>query len=160
MLSSDLSLAFKGSVLTSLRFVKPGGYIEVHESDITWPTSDDNTHHRAHGILKYSTLLANAAKSNGIEMNIGPSIAGFLREAGFVDVVEKPFKVPLGTWCKNPGYKTLGRWLLEVARYGYESYGLAAFTRYGGLKLEEAEDVIDKAMDDCADRTLHLYYVL
>jgi hypothetical protein len=140
--------------------VKPGGYIELHESDIIGPRSDDNTHLRAHGILRYSTLLGEAAKSNGLDMNVGPSLAGLLREAGFIDVVEKPFKVPLGTWCKNPGHKTLGRWFLEVARYGYESYGLAAFTRFGGLKLEEAENVIDKAMDDCSDRTLHVYYVL
>ena len=47
-----------------------------------------------------------------------------ITQAGFVDVVEKKFKVPVGTWPRDPKLKELGQWNLLFCLEGLESWSL------------------------------------
>ena len=52
-----------------------------------------------------------------------------MEEAGFVNVVEKKFKFPIGTWPKDPRMKELGTWFRAYFEDGMEGYAMALLTR-------------------------------
>jgi hypothetical protein len=49
--------------------------------------------------------------------------------AGFVNVVERTYKVPLGGWPADPRLRELGQWALLGFLSGLEGYALATLTR-------------------------------
>lgn len=52
-----------------------------------------------------------------------------IERAGFVNVVEKTFKVPLGGWPRDERLRELGQWTLLGFLSGLEGYALATATR-------------------------------
>jgi hypothetical protein len=49
-------------------------------------------------------------KKSGLAFNIAPSLKAWMEEAGFVNVVEKKMRVPIGKWAKDKKMKELGVW--------------------------------------------------
>lgn len=62
-------------------------------------------------------------------------MAGLIKEAGFVDVVEKRFKWPIGPWSSDPRLKEIGRWNLLNWEEGMEGWVIAPYTRVLGVSL-------------------------
>ena len=55
-----------------------------------------------------------------------------IQEAGFVNVVEKVFKTPLGGWAADPKLREIGRWVLLEFDISLEGYAMASMTRILG----------------------------
>jgi hypothetical protein len=55
-----------------------------------------------------------------------------IEDAGFINVVEKIFKTPIGEWPADPKLRELGRWVLLGFDVGLEGYAMATFTRVMG----------------------------
>lgn len=72
--------------------LKPGGWFEAQEFE-TWVLSDDGTHARATSILDWQDRLDHASKQFGKPMNVASRLAGWLEDAGFVNVVDDRYKV-------------------------------------------------------------------
>ena len=62
-------------------------------------------------------------------------MAGLISEAGFVDVVEKRFKWPIGPWSSDAKLKEIGRWNLLNWEEGMEGWCMAPYTRVLGVSL-------------------------
>lgn len=60
-------------------------------------------------------------------------MADLIRSAGFVDVVERVYKWPIGPWSADPKLKELGRWNLLNWEEGMEGWLLAVYTRVLGV---------------------------
>jgi hypothetical protein len=58
-----------------------------------------------------------------------------IENAGFVNVVEKVFKAPIGPWPADPKLQELGRWTLLGFDTGLEGFVLAILTRTLGVSL-------------------------
>jgi len=56
-----------------------------------------------------------------------------MEKAGFVNVVEKRFKVPYGDWPRDPKLKDVGRWSLLGLDLGIAGFIMATFTRHLGV---------------------------
>lgn len=56
-----------------------------------------------------------------------------ISSAGFVDVVEKRFKWPIGPWSSDPRLKEIGRWNLLNWEEGMEGWVIAPYTRVLGV---------------------------
>lgn len=56
-----------------------------------------------------------------------------ITSAGFVDVVEKRFKWPIGPWSSDPRLKEIGRWNLLNWEEGMEGWVIAPYTRVLGV---------------------------
>lgn len=60
-------------------------------------------------------------------------VTDFMKEkierAGFVNVVEKTFKVPIGGWPADTRLREIGQWALLGFLSGLEGYALATLTR-------------------------------
>ncbi|KAF4813353.1 Secondary metabolism regulator LAE1 [Colletotrichum siamense] len=110
----------------ALANLKPGvGYIEIKEFDIDVKSQviteldDDHVFKRwARLFFEAFDRLGKTAKQHrdhGIKKN--------LEAAGFVDVVEKKWPVPIGPWPKDPILKEVGTCLLEFLDEGLEGFG-------------------------------------
>jgi hypothetical protein len=52
-----------------------------------------------------------------------------MEEVGFINVVEKKFKLPIGNWPADPRMKELGIWYRAYFEDGMEGYAMALLTR-------------------------------
>jgi hypothetical protein len=114
------------------KHLKPGAYIEQMEWSVHYRAPDGTlTPHQvfrrvADNTVKVGMLL-------GKTFEIAENMAGLIREAGFVDVVEKRYKWPVGPWTSDPKLKEIGRWNLLSWEEGAEGWLLAGYTRVLGV---------------------------
>lgn len=113
------------------RGLKPGGYLESQEPTLRI-FSDDGSLSRESPIARWSANMKLAAAKFGKAGNIAHLTRGWMEEAGFVDVEEKIFRIPLGPWPKDKELKELGRWNLLSAMQGLDGFTMALFTRVLG----------------------------
>jgi len=145
------------------RFIKqawdnlnPGGFLELHETDIARVFSDDNTVTDEHYFRRLLTLMTKAGKQIGIEMDIAPELKGLCEQQGF-EVTQQMIRVPFGTWPKEDRLKQLGRWALELFEPGLEAYMLALFTRVLNMELDECRELFKETMKDLKNNKKHPY---
>lgn len=60
----------------------------------------------------WSRMFIDAGETLGQTFNIALKSKGLIEKAGFVDVVEKRYKLPVGPWPADAKWKELGRWSL------------------------------------------------
>lgn len=73
--------------------LKPGGWIEIHEYD-GWVYSDDDPElEKAPWIKDWCMTLDKATTAFGKQINVAMKQKGWMKEAGFEEIVEKVVKV-------------------------------------------------------------------
>ncbi|KAI5455626.1 S-adenosyl-L-methionine-dependent methyltransferase [Mariannaea sp. PMI_226] len=129
-------------------FLEPGGTIEL--MDIIYPLqSDDNTLKEHHSARIWSVLLEQGFSAGGHPLNTALNYKEWLKEAGFVDVVEVKEKWPVNAWAQDSKYKQLGI--------------LAIFTRpksEGGLGWSAANlrVLLAGVKNDFKNPNIHMYW--
>ena len=83
--------------------------------------------------------------------------SSYMRECGFVDIQEKLFAWPVGSWAKNEKMKTLGAWCKENVLEGMHGWSAAVLTRGLGMSAEEVELMLMEARNSINSRQLHVY---
>jgi hypothetical protein len=81
--------------------VKPGGWVEYQDFDLNY-YSDDNSLRPEHSMKKWINGCIEASEKNNRDTTPGPKLKGWLQEAGFINVREHIFKLPIGKWPKDP----------------------------------------------------------
>ena len=69
----------------------------------------------------------------GKTMQIQETMKDLIAEAGFVDVVEKKYKWPIGAWSNDQKLKDIGRWNMHHWKEGLEGWTMALLTRVMGV---------------------------
>jgi hypothetical protein len=136
--------------------LKPGGWIELQELEfVTY--CDDGTMKDDFLVTKFLNLVKDGLAVFGIDLLGMIKNAQNLRDAGFVNVEEKIFKIPLGVWPKNKTMKLIGLYLRSVIYDGLQGVSLGPFTR--GLKWtpEEVEVFLIDVRKALMDSTIHSY---
>jgi len=84
----------------------PGSYFEIQDVYFK-PHSDDGT---VNGTVleRWNEMLIEAAKSIGRDWHMTPKYAGWFKEVGFENVVERVYAWPGNTWPKGKKQKTMG----------------------------------------------------
>ncbi|WYZ44026.1 hypothetical protein EsH8_VII_000462 [Colletotrichum jinshuiense] len=116
--------------------LKPGGWVEFQDYNISL-ISEDGTLTDEHYSSKWSKLLTEACEKIGREPCPGPRLEGWVKDAGFVDIVHRWFKLPIGPWPKDPHYKDIGLINLIQLLEGLEGFTLRAFCGVHGWSKEE-----------------------
>lgn len=106
----------------------------------------------------YKEKMAEASQAFGTRLDVVPEVAGMMRKAGFVDVVERKIKTPIGTWAKDKKWKEVGMWINALNDGSLEAYGLALFTRVLGMTEEKAKEMIDAAVKDLKNTKIRWWY--
>lgn len=82
---------------------------------------------------RLTDLAAEASQKSGKSVIMAPLIKNMLKEAGFVDVVEKRYKWPIGEWPVDRKLKEIGRWNLKDWLEGLEAWTLRLLTQHCGV---------------------------
>lgn len=69
--------------------------------------------------------------------------------AGFVDVVERRFKIPIGPWAKDPRLKELGLYNKLQWEEGIEGWTMMLLTKFLGVRIVLLAGITTDATDAC-----------
>ncbi|KAL1968401.1 hypothetical protein VTN77DRAFT_1930 [Rasamsonia byssochlamydoides] len=135
---------------------KPNGYFEVVEAPV-WVFSDDGSLKEDSPYMQYLKNLKEAGETTGRKVDISSELKPWMQEAGFEDVTEKVYVVPLGPWPKDPKLREIGKWQYIQAQDTIEAYGLRLYTQVLGWSPEEAQVHFALVKQQLRDRSLHAY---
>lgn len=83
-----------------------------------------------------------------------------LEKAGFVDIQEKVYKVPLGPWARDLVFKELGLLHHQHWSTGLEGYCMLLLTKFGAptpWKPEEVQVFLAKVRAELKNHAIHGY---
>jgi SAM-dependent methyltransferase len=150
----------------ALRVLKPGGWLEWHDIDIT-PRCDDGTlpppnldggysQYAFHDWIEMQIKSAEEVEPFR-EVLIADKLAGEMREEGFADVNDRITKVPINPWPKDRRLKTLGAWYEENWLVGLSAYTYKPFLALGWAKAE-IEVFLVSVRKCISNRHFHAYH--
>ena len=89
-------------------------------------------------------------------MLIAPHIRNMIEEAGFVNIVERRYKWPLGEWPVDQKLKDIGRWNLQHWLEGLDAWTLRLLTQYCGVSQRSTWSPIFRSqlLDELARRAM------
>ena len=94
------------------RCIKPGGYIQSFDGGGSFEIEESTTAKadECTAMKQWGELFTEGGKKLGQSFTIvyDGTQRRALEEAGFVDIQEQDFKVPVGTWAKDPVLKQVG----------------------------------------------------
>ncbi|RMJ22390.1 Methyltransferase [Aspergillus sp. HF37] len=140
----------------TLENLNPGGWAEFVDF-ICQAWSDDDSLKKAPNVVKWIKLLNEASDRFGKSMNVALRYKQWMIDAGFKDVREEAYKVPLNPWAKNPKLKEIGRFQQVNMLEGQETFTLALFTRVLGWSAEEVTVFLADVRKELVDRSIHIY---
>lgn len=136
--------------------LEPGGYLE--HQDFSAPlASDDGTLTEDTLTYELGQLFLNASIALGRPLNAAPTYKSLMEKVGFVDVVERRFKWPIGVWPKEKYFKDLGYWYYRNLDIGLEGLLMALLTRGMGWTKEEVLVYCARVRPVLRDPTIHAY---
>ncbi|KAF2997663.1 hypothetical protein E8E13_005667 [Curvularia kusanoi] len=135
----------------------PGGYLHSLEMSIQFK-SDDGTLTPTHILSQWSDVFHEASRRFGKSFFEVWHLPQYARDAGFVDVVENVYKVPVNGWPADPRMKEIGRWNFLHCTQGAEGWGLFLLTKVMGWSVEEAQVFIAKFRNGLKERRVHAYF--
>lgn len=91
----------------AMNALKPGAWIEITKMDIL-PMSDDGTVTSEYQLNRYFEILKRAARSRGFNLSIAPGIKDLVINAGYTNITENVYKLPLGPWSADKHLQTVG----------------------------------------------------
>jgi hypothetical protein len=74
-----------------------------------------------------------------------------------VDVVEKQFAWPIGTWARGADMKVIGVWAKENLLSGLQAGSMAILTRGLGMTSDEVELLLMDVRREFESGRLHVY---
>lgn len=94
-----------------------------------------------HPVAQYWALIHQGLNRLNIDFQgaAGGKMATMMRDAGFENVHERVFHVPIGTWPKHPDLKVVGEYWRHVLLSGAQAIALGPLTRGCGWTREEVE---------------------
>lgn len=116
--------------------LKPGGWIEL-QGTLNQPYSEDESLSSDSPVVQLMNGLRQAGRKRGRDMDPASSFKRWIESAGFVDVQERRFSLPVGAWPKDPKLRTIGIFMAESLREGIEGLTAVPFMEILGWSKEE-----------------------
>ena len=110
-----------------------------------------------HPLAQWTTAVCCAAQRLGRPVMNSRHCGRWMRDAGFVDAVERHFYWPLNTWPRGKKEKLIGMLAQQNLLDGVEAMSMALLTR--GLKWSrgQVEVLLAGVRNDLKNRALHPY---
>ncbi|KAL1977239.1 hypothetical protein VTN31DRAFT_98 [Thermomyces dupontii] len=135
-------------------FLVPGGWLEMQENE-AWFQREDGT------LPPWSKLflekLDEASIRSGRRLNVAHEQKQHMIDAGFINVQDIVFKMPLAPWPDDPKMKEIGRIRGMAMNQGVEGYSLALYTRYLGWSADELRVLLAKVRSEFNDLNNRMY---
>ncbi|KAF2758106.1 S-adenosyl-L-methionine-dependent methyltransferase [Pseudovirgaria hyperparasitica] len=147
---------FREIIKKAYHSLRPGGYLESQEM-YSMLFCDDGTMPPNYPLLVWQRRQDGAAMDAGRPMRIANKLKRWYEQAGFVDVKEEMFKLPINSWPKDPQFKMLGRFSEQNLLDGLQGFSLAWFSRVLRWTKDEIEVDLVNVRKAISDRSVHAY---
>jgi hypothetical protein len=137
--------------------LKPGGWYESQEPTVEI-TADDGSVPEDNILKQWCINVNNATDKIGKTCRVGPSIEKWMEEAGFVNIKQEWYKLPIGIWPKDPTDKEIGAFNLVNMLDGTEGFTMALYTRVLGKSIEETTQTIKNIKKNLKNKDFHMYF--
>lgn len=137
----------------------PGGYVEAKETDV-YATCDDNSIPEDCHLRQWESNCIKACSLIGQTLTAPENVKKWMIEAGFVDVKEEQFKLPINPWPKDPELKLAGRYQQVQYSDALQPYALGLLVEVLGWSREEMELFLVGLRKDLANRAFHGYNIV
>ncbi|KAI1466586.1 S-adenosyl-L-methionine-dependent methyltransferase [Daldinia caldariorum] len=146
---------------TAYEHLKPGGWLELQEI-YHFPMSSNNTLEEDHPVAQYWKYVDEGLESLGVNFRFSDEgrIAALMRQCGYVNVTERVFHVPIGTWPKNKILKSVGLYWKTILLDGIQAIALGPMTRGLQWRREQVEAFLISVRKGYHDNSLLLYMPL
>ncbi|KAJ0419647.1 S-adenosyl-L-methionine-dependent methyltransferase [Aspergillus carlsbadensis] len=135
--------------------IKPGGYIEQVEQSVVPKSDDGSTEDTV--FEEWGRISLQAGDAFGKSLRIVDESRDRMIKAGFMDVVERRFKVPIGGWSADPRLKQLGLYNRLQWVEGIEGWCMYLLTTVLGWTREEVEIYLARMRKGLQDSSIHAY---
>lgn len=138
--------------------LRPGGWVENQEFDCI-VVSDDNSMPEDSKLAEWVRLWNQGIGMMGMTGRIDTEkMAADMREAGFVNVTVKPYKMPIGPWPKDPRLKEAGLYGLGAVLDGMQGLSMKVFVNGLGWSVEELEVYLAEVRKELKRGHMHTYW--
>ncbi|RDW80218.1 S-adenosyl-L-methionine-dependent methyltransferase-19 [Coleophoma cylindrospora] len=137
--------------------MQPGGWIEISDQDFV-PYCDDGTMREDYVMIRFLELIREGLAMSGIDLLGLRKHRQNLEKAGFINIEEKIFKVPIGSWPKNETMKAIGMYQRSAIYDGLQGLSLGPFTRGLGWSPNEVEVYLIDVRKALMDSSQHTYF--
>ncbi|KNB16563.1 hypothetical protein FOXG_14391 [Fusarium oxysporum f. sp. lycopersici 4287] len=136
----------------------PGGWAEFQDFDLLY-YSEDGSITDDHHLLKWMKLFIDTARTKlNREPCPGPRLEGWIRHAGFTNVVHRKFRLPLGSWPKDPQLKDIGMCNIAQLLEGLEAFSLKIFCGVLGMPMDEVLVMLAQIRQELYARKYHALF--
>ncbi|KAH7363547.1 S-adenosyl-L-methionine-dependent methyltransferase [Plectosphaerella cucumerina] len=140
--------------------LKPGGWFEFVESANTL-LSEDGSLKSDNPMVTMMNGLMEACEKIGRTMDPAPNMKGWIQQAGFENVTQQTFKLPIGSWPKDPRLKECGTLMRINFLDGVEGFTAALFRDVLQWSQEEVAVLNAQVRAAVRDRDVHpMFHVL
>lgn len=142
---------------TNASAIKPGGWIELQELRYV-VRCDDNTCPPDYGVAKLINHFTEGFRAHGIDVLAMERNKDMLLEAGFREVQERVWKVPIGSWeQRDMKLKTVGKYCGQTIWDGLEAVAMGPLTRGLGWSCAEVQLFLIDVRNALKDKGIHAY---
>ncbi|EXF84475.1 UMTA [Colletotrichum fioriniae PJ7] len=141
----------------------PGGYVEVNELDLedySQALGDDLP--QDHVYRRWAKIMFESMDKLGKtgKQTRDHGIANGMRNAGFVDIVEKSWPIPIGGWASDPKLKEVGAVNLQYIDQSLEGFGTFLLRQMMGWEDVEILVFMSEMRKALRDLKLQTYFTL
>ncbi|KAI5867812.1 S-adenosyl-L-methionine-dependent methyltransferase [Durotheca rogersii] len=150
-----------GLLRTSYEHLKPGGWMELQEID-HFPLSTNGSLSADHPVARYWRYVDEGLENLGVNFRFSHEgrIARSMRQCGYVNVTERVFHMPIGTWPRNKTLKSVGLYWKMILLNGVQAIALGPMTRGLHWTREQVETFLVSVRKGYEDNSLLLYMPL
>ena len=139
---------------------KPGGWVEFQDFDYFY-FSDDGSLTQDHAISQWIRLLQHASLDlRKKDACPGPKLYNYMKDAGFVNMKQEVFRIPIGPWPANKDLKRIGEWNRLQLMEGMEAFSIYLLVKVLGWSMEEMQVMVAKVRQNIMDRKIHAQMLL
>ncbi|KAH6689653.1 S-adenosyl-L-methionine-dependent methyltransferase [Plectosphaerella plurivora] len=131
-----------------------GGWAEFQDYDMRYYSEDGSLTKEHHTKKWIDTLLASAAKV-GREPVPGVKLKEWVTDAGFVNVREEVFRMPIGPWAKDRDMKQVGQINLVQILEGLEAFSLRLLCDVEGWSETEVTVLLANVRNELKSGAFH-----
>ena len=102
--------------------------------------------------------MLDSGEASGMPFHIAPFIKQRLEEAGFINVVEKVVRCPIGPWPKDPVRKELGQWEQLRLKDGVQIFCERRCINYLGWSQKEVDVFGAKVRSELLNNRLRAHH--
>lgn len=137
--------------------MESGGYIEIVDLLLT-PMSNDGTMPLYSIFKRWEELGQQFNEATGKEFFNGEDAKQQMAAVGFVDIVQKVYKLPLGAWSIDAKYREIGKWYEAYWRSGMHGWITQPARMALGWSEEETNNFLRDTEKGLDNRRQHIYY--